>query len=228
MEEALENRFPLLKDLPPEDPRDVPVPNFVQAMAIPVLRDYTKPPPPLPNSGAARLQLKLEQIDRHAAAINHNFHFMTQREARRIADLCDQEEQKMRELNEVDHLPVYGLGGGEDPNSTLDLDVLLNKEPDGGPDRYALPQGLHPRDFEIPPTKGHMPRKVLQIETLSLVRTALNNMEGRAGAAQQQKEAARREASLEVAAKLGQPQPGSTAHLTKEDGEVDKMDTRAG
>ncbi|KXJ89659.1 hypothetical protein Micbo1qcDRAFT_164961, partial [Microdochium bolleyi] len=107
--------------------------SFVQAMAIPVLRDYTKPPPPLPDNAAGRVQVRQEQIDRHAAAVNRNFHFMAQREARRIADLCEQDEEEMRELNELDSLPVYGLGGGEDPATTLDLDVLLGKEPDGPP-----------------------------------------------------------------------------------------------
>ncbi|KAH7021088.1 uncharacterized protein B0I36DRAFT_28828 [Microdochium trichocladiopsis] len=230
MEEAMENQFPLLKDIPHEEPKDtVPLPNFVQAMAIPVLRDYTKAPPPLPDTPDARLQWKLDQIDRHAAAINHNFHFMAQREARRIAGLCEQEEQEMRELNDLDDLPVYGLGASEDPHSTLDLDVLLNQEPDGQPERYALPQGFTQREFKIPATSGLLPRKVLQIETLSLFQLALNNMEGRAGAAQQQKEAARRKKSMEMAKetarRLGAAQPDSNPGPSKADGQGEAMDT---
>ncbi|KAJ1324982.1 hypothetical protein MN608_09691 [Microdochium nivale] len=239
IEEALQAQFPLLKDIPHENPKDIPpLTNFVQAMAIPVLRDYTQPPPPVPGDAAtttptARVQMRHEQIDRHAAAVSRNFHFMAQREARRIADLCRQDEDDMRELNELDRLPVYGLGGGEDPATTLDLDVLLGQEPDGPPERYALRQGLSQHEFEVPEVSvlSDMPRKVLQIKTLSLIQTAMNNMKGRAGAAGQQKEAARAEVAMEMARRFSEPQRDSestapAAGVARGPGEA--MDTSAG
>ena len=97
MDDTILNRFPLLHELGDERPEDVPplkeTTGFTQAMFVPVQRDYTKPPPPQPSHPKDRLQAQLDRIDRHAAAVNQNFHYMTQREARRIAKLCEEEER---------------------------------------------------------------------------------------------------------------------------------------
>ncbi|KAI3320716.1 hypothetical protein HD806DRAFT_505944 [Xylariaceae sp. AK1471] len=94
-----------------------PLTSIAPAIFVPIDRDLTKTPPPLPDDPVARLEYKLAEFDRYAAKVEENIILMLEREAERV-----------RRAGLVDHRPIKNRQEDTVPDLTLEERILKEDE----------------------------------------------------------------------------------------------------